>query len=136
MHDAPLLRACCPPAAARRYVYQGHFDNQGQFWIYTAHRIVICLGVMSSFTSGGWEARAYSIPSTLNQQHLHVCPSIRRACSQRLAGSGSASTGRAPSVAPRVPPTLPAAVLATKGAYAQGLVLFFTCVAFLWWFDT
>lgn len=28
-----------------------------------------------------------------------------------------------------------AALLATKGAYAQGLVLFFTTVGFLWWFD-
>lgn len=27
-------------------------------------------------------------------------------------------------------------MLATKGAYAQGLVLFFTTLAFLWWFDT
>ena len=33
------------------------------------------------------------------------------------------------------PAPLPAALLATKGAYAQGLVLFFTSVAFLFWFD-
>lgn len=40
----------------RRYVYQSHYDCQGQFWIYCAHRIIICLGIMSSFTAGGWSA--------------------------------------------------------------------------------
>lgn len=34
------------------YVYQGHFSAGGQFWIYCAHRIVVCLGVMASFTAG------------------------------------------------------------------------------------
>ncbi|KAL4421157.1 hypothetical protein ABPG77_000792 [Micractinium sp. CCAP 211/92] len=60
------------------YVYQGHFSAGGQFWIYCAHRIVVCLGVMASFT---------------------------------------------------------AAVMAVKGGYVAALILFFTSVAFLIWFD-
>jgi hypothetical protein len=96
-------------------VYQGHYDCQGQFWIYCAHRIVICLGVMSSFTSGklsaGWPPAG---------------------C--RLAGAPPRTDRQPPPAAP-APPSA-AALLATKGAYAQGLVLFFTTVGFLWWFDT
>lgn len=32
-------------------------------------------------------------------------------------------------------PPVSAAILAVKAAYVQGLVLFFTSLAFLWWFD-
>ena len=61
MLGVPALPLLCPPCllcllcplCACRYVYQGHHDNQGQFWVYVAHRVVICLGVMAAFTAGG-----------------------------------------------------------------------------------
>lgn len=42
----------------RSYVFQSHYDSHGIFWVYVAHRIVVCLGVMAAFTAGacqwGW----------------------------------------------------------------------------------
>ena len=39
------------------YVYQGHYDCHGYYWVYAAHRLVVCLGVMAAFTSGGCRPR-------------------------------------------------------------------------------
>ncbi len=44
----PLLPLRCP----FRYVYQAPNDCHGYYWVYAAHRLVVCLGVMAAFTSG------------------------------------------------------------------------------------
>ena len=56
----PSLLALCPThpplcthAHPCSYVYQEHYSCGGHYWVYCAHRIVVCLGVMSAFTAGG-----------------------------------------------------------------------------------
>lgn len=46
----PWAAPFSPPPS---YVYQGHYDCHGYYWVYAAHRLVVCLGVMAAFTSGG-----------------------------------------------------------------------------------
>lgn len=48
----PTLHSFPSPVCSPRYVYQGHYDCHGYYWVYAAHRLVICLGAMATFTSG------------------------------------------------------------------------------------
>jgi hypothetical protein len=155
----PLLCLLC----ACRYVYQGHHDNQGQFWVYVAHRVVICLGVMAAFTAGA-SGQLWVVPAGV----LHVLlfgflrlgctstgalPPPQPPCKPRLPLPCPISLPYPPARWPHLslpclptsrpcrrvssclPGRLPAAVLAVRGAYTQGLVLLITSVVYLVWFD-